>query len=181
MAIRKEHRGIVGAAAKAAGLIGVPGAFSFGLDATAMTGIWAAMIVALGAKSNHQVDKIFAAKLATGILTGIAAYVTGSKIAMKLLHLIPGAGSIAAMGVNGTLNYVFTYRVGHSISNLFAKGSYDEADMKVLLTTVLSLVGSKATLAEITDMATLGSEAVDSELVTSFQKPELFGTFEDAS
>jgi hypothetical protein len=181
MAVRKEYRGIVGAAAKAAGLIGVPGAFSFGLDVTAMTGIWAAMIVALGAKSNHKVDKIFAAKLATGILTGIAAYVTGSKIAMKLLHLVPGAGSIAAMGVNGTLNYVFTYRVGHAISNLFAKGNYDEADMKVLLTTVLSLVGSKATLAEINDMATLGSEAVDSELVTSFQKPELFGTFEDAS
>ena len=146
-----------------------------------MTGIWAAMIVGLGAKSNHKVDKIFAAKLATGILTGIAAYVAGSKIAMNLLHLIPAAGSIAAMGVNGTLNYVFTYRIGHTISKLFDKGSYDEADVNGLLTTVLTSVGFKPTLAEIIDMATLGREAVIRNSSHHSRSPSCLEQLEDAS
>src|SRR5262245_32515795 len=170
MPVKEQYREVVGAASKAAGLVGIPGAFSFGLDVSVVGGIWAAMIVALGAKSNHKVDKVFAFKLATGVLAGVAAYVGGSKLAMKLLHMIPGAGSIAAMGVNGALNYMFTYRIGRTISNLFDKGTYDEADVTSLVATVLSLVPRGVlTLDEIIDMATLVGEPVNTELLTSFR------------
>jgi hypothetical protein len=178
MAVKQQYREIVGAASKAAGLVGIPGAFSFGLDVTVVGGIWAGMIVALGAKSNHQIDKTFALKLSTGVLAGVAAYVGGSKIAMKLLHLIPGAGTLAAIGVNSSLNYLFTYKVGHAISNLFDKGSYDASDVNNLVTTTLTLIVGIPTLGEIGDMMNLATEPVNSELLTSFRKPDLFKQFE---
>jgi hypothetical protein len=180
MAIEKQYREIVGAASKAAGLIGVPGAFLFGLDVSVVGGIWAAMVVALGAKSNHKIDKVFAFKLATGVLAGTAAYVGGSKIAMSLLHLMPGIGSIGAIGVNSTLNYLFTYRLGHAMSKLFDKGGYDEVDVSALITTVLPLVAGIPNLDEIRDMITLTTESVSPKLLTSFKKPELFQTFDEA-
>jgi len=169
MAVKKQYRPIVGAASKAAGIIGVPGAFSFGLDVTVMSGIWAAMIISICAKSNHKVDKTFALKIATGVLSGVAAYVGGSKIAMKLLHLIPGAGSIAAIGVNSTLNYLFTYKLGHAFSNLFDRGEFDDEDVKGLVMTLLTLVAAFPTLDEIGDMASLATEPVDESLVRTFK------------
>lgn len=55
MAVPMKYRRIVGAAAKAAGAIGVPGAFSFGLDVAVMGTIWAAMIFAVAERSSHRI------------------------------------------------------------------------------------------------------------------------------
>jgi uncharacterized protein (DUF697 family) len=180
MAIKQPYREIVGAGSKAAGLIGIPGALSFGFDVTAIGAIWATMILGLANRSNHKADGVFAFKLASGVLAGIGAYVGGSKIAIGLLNLVPGAGTIAAMGVNGSLNYLFTYKLGHTMSTLFDKGEYDESDLNTLVTTVLTLLVAVPSFDELGDMIHLASEPVSSDLLTSFQKPDLFKSFEDA-
>jgi len=155
MAVEQKYRDIVRNATMAAGAIGVPGAFSFGADVAAMTGIWATMIVSISQKSGHKVDKVFATKLASGVLAGVGAYVGGSKIAMKLLHLIPGFGSLAAIGVNSTLNALFTYKLGHAISNLFNKGSFDTSDITNTVTILLTLVVGLPTFDELSDLISM--------------------------
>jgi hypothetical protein len=67
------------------------------------------------------------------------------------MHLIPGPGNIAAMGVNATLNYIFTYKIGHALSNLFDKGGYDLLDVSSLIPKVLSLITPIPRLKEISD------------------------------
>jgi uncharacterized protein (DUF697 family) len=168
MAIPDEHRGIVGAAARAAGVIGVPGAFSFGLDVGAMGVIWAGMIGAIAAKSNHEINKEFAVKVATGVATGVGAYVVGSKIAMGLLNFIPFAGTLTAIGINSVLNYLFTYKLGNVITKLFAEGESDVADMEHLIVTVASMVGAFPSAREVSDMLKLASEPLDHKTFGEF-------------
>lgn len=165
--IPEKYKPIVGAAAKTAGAIGVPGAFSFGLDVTAMTGIWGTMTVAIAEKSGHKVDKIFAGKLASAVLVGVGGYVGGSKIVMKLFHLVPGAGSIAAMGVNSFMNAWFTYRVGKALANLFDTGDYSPKDLKSMVQYLLIIIMPVPTISEL-------GEAVSLMAGTSFVKPETF-------
>lgn len=166
MAIKHKYRNIVGAGTKAAGAIGIPGAFSFGLDVTVMSSIWVTMLIAISKRSNHTMDLAFALKVTSGVLAGVAAYVGGSKLAMKLLHLIPGIGTLGAIGVNSSLNYLFTYKFGHAISNLFDRGEFDKSDVVAMVSSIMTLVAAIPTLDEARDMVSLGSEAVDR---TSFE------------
>jgi uncharacterized protein (DUF697 family) len=159
MAVKKQYRDIVRRATVASGAIGVPGALSFGLDVTAMSGVWVTMILAISDKSKHRVDKVFATKLAAGVLAGVAAYVGGSKIAMGLLHLIPGAGTLAAMGVNSSLNALFTYKLGHALSNLFDKGEFDDSDVTNAIHALLTLIVGLPTWSEMSDLVALIREA----------------------
>jgi uncharacterized protein (DUF697 family) len=163
-----KYRGIVGAGAKAAGAIGVPGAFSFGLDVTVMGVIWTSMVLAIAEKSQHKVDKAFAIKLTTGVLAGVAAYVGGSKLAMKLLHLIPVAGSLAAIGVNSSLNYLFTYKFGNAMAKLFDKGTFDTSDTQEVIITLLTLVAAIPAVDEVGDMIQLASEPLDRKTFDEF-------------
>ena len=87
-----RYHSIVKKAALAAGALGVPGAFSFGLDISGMSGIWIAMTLAIAKESGHEIDQAFAAKFIAAVTAGVAGYVGGSKVATTLLHLIPGAG-----------------------------------------------------------------------------------------
>ena len=137
MAVKQKYRDIVKNATIAAGIIGAPGAFSFGLDATAMSATWVSMIVAIAKESGQEIDTIYATKLAAGVLAGVGAYVGGSKLATQAFHLIPGAGTLAVVGINSTFNALFTYKLGDAISNLFDKDGFDISDVdhakKVLL------------------------------------------------
>ena len=155
MAVKQKYRGIVRTATMSAGAIGVPGAFSFGADVAAMSTIWVSMIIAISEKSGHKVNGAYAAKLASCVLAGVGAYVGGSKIAMKLLHLIPVAGTLSAIGVNSLLNGLYTYKLGHAISNLFDKGRLDLSDGAVAAATILSLVTCIPTPGEMSDVVVL--------------------------
>ncbi|HXO27227.1 MAG TPA: hypothetical protein VOA80_07785 [Thermoanaerobaculia bacterium] len=155
MSVKTQYREIVRNGTLSAGAVGLPGAFSFGLDVSAMTGIWIAMMIAVADRSAHRSDRVFAAKVVASVLAGVGAYVGGSKIAVTLLHLIPGAGTLAAMGVNSGLNALFTYKFGHAISNLFDKGTFDGGDATAAAATVLTLVACLPNLDELSDFLSM--------------------------
>ncbi|MEM7370674.1 MAG: DUF697 domain-containing protein [Bacteroidota bacterium] len=155
MAVPKKYRQIVRTGTVAAGGIGVPGAFSFGADIAAMSTTWIAMILSIADKSGHRMNNVYASKLCASVLSGVGAYVGGSKIAMKLLHLIPAAGTLAAIGVNSLLNALFTYKMGHALSRLFDKGDFDEGDIADMAATLLTLVACFPTAGEIADFTSL--------------------------
>lgn len=149
-----------------------PGAFSFGLDVTVMTGIWATMTVAIAKESGHEVNKTYATKIAAAVLTGVASYVTGSKIAMKALHVVPLAGTLAAMGVNSFLNYWFTFKVGKALAELFDTSDFSSSSQEQLIRRILSAVSPWPTFDDLQDATDLLTE-------TSFDKPETFKMFEE--
>jgi uncharacterized protein (DUF697 family) len=157
MAINWQYRDIVRNATLAAGAIGVPGAFSFGADITAMTATWGAMTVAIAKKSGHQMDAAFSAKVVTGVLAGVAGYLGGSKIATALVSLIPG-GVLVAVGVNSALNALFTYKLGDALAKLFDKGQFDSSDVATAVTTLLSLVVGMPTFGQLRDFGSLLAE-----------------------
>lgn len=159
MAVKEMYRNIVKVATAAAGAVGVPGAFSFGLDVTALSAIWITMIISIADKSGHKVDKSFAGKLAAGLLAGVAAYIAGSKLAIGLLHLIPGAGTLAAIGVNSLLNALYTYKMGHALSNLFDKGGFDMSDVNWVAGNLMSVVLTVPTPSEIADVISMIKES----------------------
>jgi uncharacterized protein (DUF697 family) len=123
-----------------AGAVGVPGAFSFGLDVSVMAGIWSTMLMEIAKRSGRKVSQDFGVKLVTGVLAGVAAYVGGSKLAMKLLHLIPGAGTLAAIGVNSLLNLFFTWRFGNAMAKLFERGAFDAEDFGDIVAYTLAIL-----------------------------------------
>lgn len=137
-----KYRPIVATSAMAAGAVGIPGAFSGGFDMAAVSGIWTGMTVAIAAKSGHKVDAAFAAKIVTSIATGAAAYLTGSKLLTFALHAVPVAGSLAAMGINGSLNYWFTYRVGRALSALFDRSDFTPQDLGEIVRAVTKILAS---------------------------------------
>ncbi len=169
MAIPQNYRSTVNAAAKAAGGLGVPGAFSFGLDVTGMITIWSLMIREIAIISGHRVDASFAKKIAYGVGAGIAAYIGGSKIAMKLLHLIPGLGSLAAIGVNSGLNFLFTYKLGSALSKMFDKGAFDDSDVTEAVYVLTTLVAAIPAWSDLNDMYVLANEDVTPEMMERFK------------
>ena len=169
MSIAKQYRPVVGAAAKAAAAIGVPGAFSFGLDVVGMGAIWAGMIREIAHQSVHKIDNHYAKKVACGIAAGAGAYVGGSKLAMKLLHLIPGAGTLAAIGVNCFMHFLFTYKLGHGISKMFKKGSFDDYDAAQAVIVLLGVVAVLPSVGEMQDMYALWSHDIDPEMFEHFK------------
>lgn len=58
-------------------------------------------------------------------LLGMGGYSLGCKTATKLFHLIPGAGTLAAMGLSSLQNIIFTYRFAITLSRIFKQGSVD--------------------------------------------------------
>ena len=152
MAISNKYRSTVRKATLAAGAIGVPGAFSFGADVAAMSTTWIAMIKSIANKSGHAIDNAYAVKLAGAVLAGVGAYVGGSKIAMKFLHLIPGAGTLAAIGVNSSLNALFTYKMGHALSKTFDQKGLDSSNATEMTCMLLSLVACLPTFHEFNDL-----------------------------
>lgn len=152
MTVELEYRDIVEKAVITAAGIGVPGALSFGLDVAALSTTWAVMIAAIADESGHDMDKVFAAKLTAGVLAGVGGYVAGSKLVMTLLNFIPGAGTLAAMGVNGVMNALYTYKMGHAMSTLLDKDGFREADIGEMAESLVAVVISKPSLTEFKDI-----------------------------
>ena len=171
-AIKEPYRPIVGAAAKAAGAVGVPGAFSGGFDLVAVSGIWTGMTMAIAHESRHRIDKNYAMKIVAAIGAGGAAYYGGSKLFTSALHfVVPGAGSLAAVGINGVLNYWYTFRVGKGLSGLFDRPDFTALDFGDLVTSVLAVVSPFPGAGEM-------REAVDLAVNTPIVPPDTFRVFE---
>lgn len=140
------------AAAAAAGPLGaITGPF----DAAAIGGIWSTMLLAIADKSNHKLDEHFCAKFITTVGTGSLSYYGGCKAASYLFHLIPGAGTLLAMGISTTLNVLFTYKFGAAVTKLFDKETFDFKDAARAATTVLAHMCTRPTIREIQDIKDL--------------------------
>lgn len=167
-----KYRPIVGSAAKAAGAVGIPGAFSAGLDVAAMSGVWLGMTMAIAHESDHEVDAKFAAKLMTSVATGVAAYVAGSKLLTTALHFaFPGAGTLAVIGINSFLNFWFTYRVGRAVASLFDRPDFTALDVGELAQIVIPMVTPIPGPREVAD-------AIDLAVNTPLVPPDTFKIFE---
>jgi len=147
-----KYSGIINKATWAAGGIGVPGALFFGLDVTVMAGIWATMILSIADKSGREIDKTWAAKVASGVATGIAAYVGGSKLAVGILGWIPVVGWIPAMAVNSTLNAWFTRNLGHAMVDMFERENFEFTDVSNAVSIILTSMGGDKIKGQVQDV-----------------------------
>jgi uncharacterized protein (DUF697 family) len=152
MALEKNFKDIIVGSSKAAAAAALPATVAPGLDIPAIAAIWGNMMLKIAKECGRKMDSGTAFKLATIIASGVSGYMAGCKLFTWGLLLIPGIGWLGAMGLNATLNYVFTYKFGKIAKSMFERPSFDvgdAADMaKLLLLPLLSFPG----LAEIREM-----------------------------
>lgn len=145
----KKHEAGIYVAAYSAAAAGIPGAFVPALDVAVVGGAWATMLVAIASNSNRQLDQNTALKFATGILSGGAAYLGGTKLLTYTLHAIPGLGTIASVGINSLLNFLYTFRLGRFIALQMEKPEFDTADWASLIPELTAMVFAMPSIMEI--------------------------------
>lgn len=101
------------------GFLGPIGAFSSGADVASVAGWWGYLLVQYSKYYGIHLDKETAKKICSTALLGMGGYYLGCKTATKLFHLIPGAGTITAMGISSLQNIIFTYRFAITTVFLF--------------------------------------------------------------
>lgn len=105
------------------GLLGPVGAFSTVADVASIGGWWGYLLVKYSKYYGMEMDKEAAKKICSTAILGMGGYYLGCKTATRLFHMIPGAGTIAAMGMSALQNIIFTYRFAVTLSRIFAKGN----------------------------------------------------------
>lgn len=141
-----KYQDIVTTAVRASAAAGVPGAFTAGADIAGLTLVWGGMMVAIAERSGHELDRSMAVKVAASAITSIAAYATGIKLATKAFHLIPGAGTVAAIGISAGLNMLFTLRFAKVVIDNFDKPGLDLPELGTRLSRDLVAMLSFSTL-----------------------------------
>ena len=168
MSIPSDFRPIVANCTKTAGVVGVPGAFSFGADVPILIGIWSVGAGMIADEAGNASDSEQLKALASSTLSGVALFLGGSKIASTLFNLLPGPGTVAAIGVNSSLNAFFTYRFLRSVAKIYDK--YDDEEMiNRSLVSGLNLFSVWTIPADIGDMMEIILEA-DPETVEEIKK-----------
>ncbi len=107
------------------------------------------MLVSIANRSGHDIDGAFAAKFISTVGAGAIAYYGGCKAATWLFHLIPGAGTLTAMGISSALNALFTYKFGAAVSNQFDRADFDLNDAAVAAASILAVLCTFPTLDDI--------------------------------
>ena len=138
MALVEKYRTIIEEHAAGAAAIAIPGSFVPVIDVAGVAGIWTNMLVKIAKKSGQDISHQFIGKFATSVASGVSGYILGSKIFGMLLHLIPGVGTLVYIGINGFLNYMFTYRLGKMTSGLMERKDFDLSDLSNLVTQVVA-------------------------------------------
>ena len=85
-------------------------------DVGGLATTWGTCFYALATNRGLDIDKEVAIEIAKSTILGAGAYYVGCKTATKFFNLIPGAGTLVAMGVSSLTNIVFTYRFALSLS-----------------------------------------------------------------
>jgi uncharacterized protein (DUF697 family) len=145
----KKHERVIYTAAITAAAAGVPGAFVPALDIGAISGAWGTMLIMIADKSGRELDYNTAMKLATAILGGAAAYLGGSKVFTMALNLIPGFGTVTAVGINSLLNFLYTVRLGSFIARQMEKTDFDTNDIAHLVPELTAIVFAVPTFGEL--------------------------------
>lgn len=153
MALPNSQREIIIGSSKAAAALGLPSTFAPALDIVGITGIWSNMVIKIANKSGHEVDTKFTMKFVQSVAAGLSGYVISCKIFTAVLHFIPGVGTLGAMGINGFLNYIFTYRLGKLTAEMFNRPDFNFSDYKNLAAKVLMPLIAVPSLSEIRELA----------------------------
>lgn len=174
MAVPEQFKKIVAGGAVAAGVIGVPGAFTFGADVPILISIWgygAALIVSEAGGSTTKKEML---ALATSALSGFTFFLIGSKIAAAAFNLVPGPGTLAAVGVNSSLNAFFTYRFLRHVARVYDMYDSEEITTSIIKRglSIFSLVSVGTDFQEMKELIEEAGEA-GKELFNSFFKDEL--------
>lgn len=117
-----RYKPIVYSFAGSAAAVGVPGVFV--PDVGVLAGQWGAMLFAIAAESEHELDKAFCLKIASGVIAGAGAMVTGVKTFTWALKWLPGIGTGTAILINSGLNYTYTYRLGKAFAEIVDRPDY---------------------------------------------------------
>lgn len=152
MAIEKKYKSIVHDSAKAAAAAGTAALVNPFLDTAAIAGIWTNMIIQIAKASGRKMDLASATKFVTSVASGVAAYKVGGKILGTAIWLIPGLGWLGAMGLNSTLNYIFTFKLGKVAAGLFSQPGFDFGNTADIAQYVVLPMISIPTLSEIREM-----------------------------
>ena len=123
MEIPTALRGDVKLAILETGLLGPIGAFSTVADVASIGGWWGYLLVKYAKHYGMELDKEAAKKICSTAMLGMGGYYLGCKTATRLFHMIPGAGTIAAMGMSALQNIIFTYRFAITLARIFSKGN----------------------------------------------------------
>lgn len=151
-----KYQDIVATAVRASAAAGVPGAFTAGADIAGLTLVWGGMMVAIADRSGHQLDHRMAVKVAASAITSIATYATGVKLATKAFHLIPGAGTIAAIGISSGLNMLFTLRFAKVVIASFDAPELDLPELGTRLSRdLVAMLTFSTLLADLGEAAAL--------------------------
>jgi uncharacterized protein (DUF697 family) len=152
MAIEPKYKKIIIDSARTAAAAAGPGTFIPVLDTGVVAGVWANMLIKIAKISGHDLDFKFAIKMATVVATGVSGYVAGSKLFTYGLLLIPGVGWLTAMGINGMLNYIFTFKLGKVAKNMFEKPGFDAGDATDIAKSLILPLLSIPTFTDIQEM-----------------------------
>jgi hypothetical protein len=136
----RKHEGAIYGSAYTAAALGVPGAFTPGLDTLGVAGTWATMMCIIASNANRQLDRPTALKLMSAILSAAAGYLGGSKVFTFALNLIPGLGQLGAIGINSFLNFIYTIRLGKFIAIQMEKNDFDIDDWSNLVPEIIATV-----------------------------------------
>lgn len=153
MGLDKKYNSIVKDSAKAAAAAGTTALINPFLDTAAIAGIWTNMIIKIAKESGRKIDMASATKFITSVGAGVGAYKVGGKILGTAIWLIPGLGWLGAMGLNSTLNYLFTFRLGKTVASMFDDPSFDFGNMADITQYVVLPMLSIPTLREFREMA----------------------------
>ena len=102
-----------------AGAFGPIGAFSTAADVGAIATVWGYLLFKYTKQYGYKLEKDDAVKICTTALLGLGGYYAGCKMATKLFHIIPGAGTLLAMGISSLANVIFTYRFALALTRIF--------------------------------------------------------------
>jgi len=163
MSVPERFRKIVGGGALYAGAVGVPGAFAFGADVPILISIWCIGGVMIASEAGNVTTKDHFKGIATSTLSGAALFLAGSKFAASLFNLLPGPGTMAAIGVNSSLNAFFTYRFLRSVAKVYDKFDTEELIMQNLLSlaSLFSIFDIGSDVADMMDCMKDGAQLKD--------------------
>lgn len=86
----------------------------------------------------------------------MGGYYLGCKTATKLFLLIPGAGTLTAMGLSSLQNAIFTYRFAVVLTQIFEAGRFDSSTLVESIKCMFA--GTGAGLGSVRDIVKLYAE-----------------------
>lgn len=152
MAIEKNFKDIIVGSSKVAAAAALPATVVPGLDIPAVAAIWGNMVLKIAKECGRKMDSGTALKLTTIVATGVSGYLAGCKLFTWGLLFIPGIGWLGAMGLNASLNYIFTYKLGKIAKSMFERPTFDAGDVADIAKTLLLPLLAFPTLGEIREM-----------------------------